>query len=283
MLLECTASAPRVHTLPVGKSSDPRVHREADSGRRADELYISLQALIRIPEHIYKCYLTHVMTQTLAPTSFARQPLDVILARPTAIRVLRALILHGGPLSVARIAAEARLTPGGVRGVLDELVCTRIVQVLGSSRTQLYHVSSENPFYEPLRLLFDAEARRLDDLLQVVIHEATQEHPEVRAIWLFGSVARGNDTVESDLDIALVIDAADERISAIMDFLRPRVALHGERLGFQPSMVAIALRDIPKMELDGHRLWADFLAQSKTLYGLRPSQALERSAERVGA
>jgi DNA-binding transcriptional ArsR family regulator len=108
------------------------------------------------------------MAQQLAKTSFARQPLDVVLSRGGAIRVLRALLQHGEPLSVTRIASDTRLTPGGVRAVLDELVETRIVRVVGSGRTQLYYIPGENPFARPLEALFRAETARLSEMLKQV-------------------------------------------------------------------------------------------------------------------
>jgi predicted nucleotidyltransferase len=215
------------------------------------------------------------MAQPLAPTSFARQPLDIILSRAAAIRVLRAIILHGGPLPVSRIALEAQLTPGGVRSVLDELVACRVIQVIGSGRTQLYQVPYDHPFCEPLKLLFAAEADRLNHMLNAVISAAERAADDrLRAVWLFGSVARGRDTTSSDLDIAVVVDVSHEWANKVGDSIRVDLDAVGSRLAYRPSVVSIAMKDVPGMAKESARLWTDIHAEAKTLKGFTPSQLL---------
>jgi predicted nucleotidyltransferase len=217
------------------------------------------------------------MVQPLAPTSFARQPLDVILSRAAAVRVLRALVRHGGLLPVTRIATEASLTPGGVRAVLDELVECRIVRVVGSGRTQLCQVPGDHPFVKALETLFEAEADRLDDMLQAVVSAAEHAAGDLlRAVWLFSSVARGKDVASSDLDVAVVFDAPDKEADEIVNNMRAALAAPGNRLGFRPSVVALVLKDIPRMSQDGSRLWADLQAEAKTLSGIMPGQLLRQ-------
>lgn len=215
------------------------------------------------------------MAQPLAPTSFASQPLDIILSRAAAVRVLRAIIMHGGPLSVTRIAMEAHLTPGGVRSVLDELMECRIIQVIGSGRTQLYKIPDDHPFRKPLELLFAAEADRLNDMLKAVVSAAEQAADDsLRAVWLFGSVARGSDTPSSDLDIAVVVDVSHEGASKLADSIRAELDAVGNRLGYRPSVVSLAVEDVPEMAKDSARLWTDIHAEAKTLKGFTPTQLL---------
>ena len=53
--------------------------------------------------------------------SYARQPLDTVLGSVANVRVMRALVRNGGPLSVRRLADETRITPNGVRDALRSL------------------------------------------------------------------------------------------------------------------------------------------------------------------
>lgn len=225
------------------------------------------------------------MAQELAKTSFARQPLDVVLSRGGAIRVLRALLQHGEPLSVTRIASDTRLTPGGVRAVLNELVETRIVRVVGSGRTQLYYIPSENPFARPLEALFRAETARLSEMLKQV--SATAEKAaggKLTAVWMFGSTARGEDTVASDLDLAVVIDGSEHEVTAIAGEISTDLVTPGEWYGFKPTVVSICLKDIPKLEANGARLWRDLQADGRRIAGMTPDEVLRHiGRERVRA
>jgi hypothetical protein len=45
--------------------------------------------------------------------SFIRQPLDLVMAGVGSVRVLRALLRHGGALSVSRLAKDTLMTPDG--------------------------------------------------------------------------------------------------------------------------------------------------------------------------
>src|ERR1022692_598522 len=85
------------------------------------------------------------MTFALKPMSFARQPLDHVLATAGNVRVMRTLLAHGGALSVTRVARDTRLTPNGVRRVLADLERSSVVEVLGSDHTRLFRVAQDHP------------------------------------------------------------------------------------------------------------------------------------------
>jgi hypothetical protein len=90
---------------------------------------------------------------------------------------------------------------------------------------------------------------------------------QLTAVWMFGSTARGEDTVASDLDIAVVIDGSDYEMTAIAGEISSDLVTPGEWYGFQPSVVSICLKDIPKLEADGARLWRDLQADGRRIAG----------------
>jgi hypothetical protein len=57
--------------------------------------------------HKLKCYVSGI-TAAVKAMSFARQSLDAILTGTGSVRVMRALLAHGGALSVSRLAADTR-------------------------------------------------------------------------------------------------------------------------------------------------------------------------------
>ena len=223
--------------------------------------------------------LSAFMTRTLTQTSFARQPLDLIFAKPIAVRVIRALSRHGGALAATRIAREARITPNAARSGLHDLVSQSLVEELGSGRSRLYQIDRENPIVPALKVLFDAEAGRFEDALRLV-GEMAGHAPQIIALWLFGSVARWFDTVDSDMDLAVVVDGTDEQVSSVADELRERVAGPLGRMGYRPSVVSMSLPDVWRMKLEGHSLWSDIVRESRQITGHTPTEALDQARDR---
>jgi predicted nucleotidyltransferase len=138
-----------------------------------------------------------------SPSSYFAQPLDRILARPGALRILRVLARHGGLLAAPLLAARARVTHAGTLRALAHLETTGVVTREGSGRSVLYRLSLEHMLAGALRDLFDREAERHERVLDA-IRGVTAEIPGLQAVWLYGSAARGDDSPGSDLDIIAV-------------------------------------------------------------------------------
>ena len=136
--------------------------------------------------------------------SYLRYPLDALLGNRGNVRVSRALMLYGAPLSVTQIAQETGMTPQGVRLVLDNLVGHGVVEVMGQGRTQLYSQKRGHPWVAPLRGLFQLEQGLWTDLLKK-LRALLEADSQVTAAWLYGSVARREDQPGSDLDLAVLL------------------------------------------------------------------------------
>lgn len=216
------------------------------------------------------------MTFALKPMSFARHPLDHVLAAAGSVRVMRALLAHGGALSVVRIARETRLTSNGVRRVLAELERSGVVEVLGSDHIRLYRAVQGHPIVEALDALFVAEQARFDTILDSVTSAAADER--IVAVWLFGSVARHEDTVDSDFDIAIVVNLDPPRTDAVADGLRDRLREHEKRLGFTVSIVALPIGDIRRLSREHAPLWSDLVRDAQVLKGVPPDRLARRLA-----
>jgi predicted nucleotidyltransferase/DNA-binding transcriptional regulator YhcF (GntR family) len=211
------------------------------------------------------------MTRLVGRMSVLRQPLDAILGSVAAVRVLRALLAHGGALPVSRLVRDTRVSPNGVRDALRLLEQAGVVDALGSGRTRLYATRRANPLTEPLEALFTAEKLRFDQVTDSIRQAASAPH--VAAAWLFGSVARGEDTAASDTDIAIVIDAPETAVPAIADAVRDRLADAGRILAFTPSVIALSLRDLRRLRHEDAPLWNDLLADARVLAGPPPREA----------
>lgn len=201
-----------------------------------------------------------------ATQSYLRFPLDFILGNIGNVRVLRALSLYGGPLGVTQLAREAGMTPQGIRLVLDSLISSGVVEVLGQGRTQLYVQKSEHPWAEPLKALFQAEQGQWTTLL-ASLRERLQANDQVTGAWLYGSVARGQDKPRSDVDLAVLLkpDADD---AGLRDTLE---ALEQER--HVPLSVVYLTEDDLASGATDPQWWNKVLSEGQQLKG-RPRTAV---------
>jgi len=213
------------------------------------------------------------------PQSFLRHPLSAVYANPANVRVLRALARHGGELSAPMLAERSRLTRPSVLAALDHLAALGFVESIGSVRQRLHRIDRAHPLAPTLSALFAAEADRFDRIIEGI--RAAAAKVGVAAAWLYGSVARGEDGADSDLDLAVVAsrDLGVEK-AALRDALR---ALEGE-WRFSASVVALDAADIRRLVREDDPWWRSLLADAVPLVGPDPATLAGRlSAPKRGA
>ena len=203
--------------------------------------------------------------------SHLRHPLTALLGSVGHVRVLRALASNRVPQSVPQLAAAAGLTPQGTRGVLDVLVRQRLVTAHGSGRTQLYELSAAHPLASSLAALFQDEQDRWDALLNS-IRDVLDRHGAVSAAWLYGSVARGDDAPDSDVDIALVV-----RSQAVADQVREALMRLEDAQQIHISLTALTAKDLAVLPEDDP-WWLNVVREGRVLKGAAPNQARRRRA-----
>jgi hypothetical protein len=222
------------------------------------------------------------VAQTLSPISHLLQPLDAVLGSPGMVRVLRALIRHGGQLPLARLVRETKLSLPGALKVLNHLEGLGVVKVAGSGRARLYQAVEAHPIVAMLDGLFRAEAGYRGSVLDAV--KAAGGGLGLKALWLFGSAARLEDRPDSDIDIVMVSAARDasehERTAEV---LRERLAGTPALTGLRPSVIALTMADVGSLIAEGHPIWAAAERDAKVLEGPSPQAlAAEVSSRKVG-
>ena len=211
-----------------------------------------------------------------APTqSYLQFPLTRLLGNSGNVRVLRALMAYGAPLSAVQLARDTGLTRQGVRLVLQGLEGQGLVMPLGLPRSQLFCIAPAHPFAAALMTLFEQEREQWQALNQS-LRETLDANPGVRSAWLYGSVTRGQDAPRSDIDIALVTqDAAPAVAEQVRDALH---ALEG-RFQVHFSVVALSPADVARLPPDD-RWWTELSRDARLLKGLPPAQEALRCARK---
>ena len=212
-----------------------------------------------------------VNMQASSPQSHLRFPLTHLLASGGHVRVLRALMAYGAPLSVAQLAADCGLSTRGTRFVLESLVSQGMVHVLGQPRSQLYSVAPLHPLADSLKTLFEHERRRWESV-QDALRQALASWREVRSAWLYGSVARGEDGPRSDVDVLLVMNEngveASRRVRDAVQALGDKLSLHISAVVLTPEELTAVRQDDP--------WWTDVIRDAKVLKGLSPAKEATR-------
>jgi predicted nucleotidyltransferase len=213
------------------------------------------------------------------PQSFLRQPLSAVFANPASVRVLRALAQHGGELSAPMLAERSRLSRPSVLAALEHLAGLGFVDSIGSVRQKLHRIDKANPLAPALFALFAAEADRFDTIIKAISVAAA--NAGVAAAWLYGSVARGADRPDSDLDIAFVASTdLDAEKAAFRDALR----VLEEEWRFAASVVALGPEDVRRLVLEDDPWWHGLTTEAVPLAGPDPrSFVANLSVRRRGA
>jgi predicted nucleotidyltransferase len=207
--------------------------------------------------------------------SALRFPLTAVLGTEANVRVLRELARHGGELSAPSLVARSRLAQSSVREALMALETVRVVEPIGSGRARLFRLNSSHPLTSALSALFEAEEERFNAVLEAIGAAAETCGPGIIiAVWIYGSVARGEDNASSDLDIALVStpDLLQQAENAMQD------ALHeaAERLAFTPSLLALDTNDVLRLSRENDPWWKGAIERCIPIRGGMPEVLVQR-------
>ena len=217
------------------------------------------------------------MPSPSAVQSHVRYPLTTILGSAGNVRVLRALANDRAPQSAPHIARQAGLSPQGARLVLDALALQQLVEVHGSGRAQLHTLNPAHSFATALGALFQEERERWEHLLDQVREKLAAPSDSVEAVWLYGSVARGEDTARSDLDIALLV-SSHEVTDRLREGLEPLEKAQQVRI----SLTALTHRDLAAIP-DSDPWWSGVVRDARVLKGPAPDAAKRQVAQQAAA
>ncbi|MCI4329760.1 MAG: nucleotidyltransferase domain-containing protein [Thermoplasmata archaeon] len=127
-------------------------------------------------------------------------PLTELLGSPIRVDLLRVLArARGEPLSGREIARRISASPSQVNAHLRSLAAQGVVRSQTLGRVHAWSLSTEHALAESLRQLFEVEPAMLHQL-RTKLEATLRPLPIERAI-LFGSIARGEEGPESDIDL----------------------------------------------------------------------------------
>lgn len=208
--------------------------------------------------------------------SALRFPLTRVLGSVANVKTLRELVRHGGELSAPSLCVRTGLSTRAVQLSLRALEEIKVIRSLGSGRTRLYRRRRSHPLSQILVDLFRDEENRFDSIVGKVREAAEACRPQLIAAWIYGSVARGKDRPDSDLDIALV--ASPEAVASVESLVREALLPAEKELVFHASVVTLDTKDVIQLSNQSDPLWTNLRNDAMTILGDSPEVLLTRLA-----
>jgi len=192
-------------------------------------------------------------------------------------QVLGVLARTEQPLTGRAVAGLLRGagSASGVQKVLDDLVSSGVVISEPAGRARLYVLNREHVAYEAI----DSLARLRDVLLERIRAEVESWPVPAKAVWLFGSTARAEGDVSSDLDLLIVrpddIDESDPRWLEQLEKLSTHATAWS---GNSCEIVEYAAADLAALVARGERLADELRRDAVPIAGSTPHRTLTRKA-----
>src|SRR3990172_7265705 len=141
--------------------------------------------------------------------------LERVLGNRVSISLLRTMIRYRGKIFTIRgLAEQAKVSPNETALVIHDLEELGIVKIQPIGRA--YHLELNEKSYilnKIIEPIVEAEKNTIDELLQIL-----RKHLDTKKIIsaaIFGSVAKGEEKIDSDIDLLIVSNNQNHAISVV--------------------------------------------------------------------
>jgi predicted nucleotidyltransferase len=156
----------------------------------------------------------------------------------------------------------------------------KVVEVLGSDRSRLYRLRRQHPLSPTIIKLFRDEEERFDSVIGILRKAAERCGDGLVAVWLYGSVARGEDRADSDVDVAVV--ARPIAVSKVQAAMRQALDEAEAKLAFSASVVVVGTDDVLRLAAARDGWWLAVRDDATVIAGDAPEILLQRLRRRTG-
>lgn len=174
------------------------------------------------------------------------------------------------------LAKLSRVGVGTVSSEFNKLAKEGLVEQKTEGQEKYYKLNLTSPRTRKLCELFEIdkgeklykEKRRLAWVLEDFTKRVSDFAPEVQSVILFGSVARGQATPRSDIDILVIApNSGEERFNELMNAVDRLAAEVSGRHPAKLVPIVMMTKDFEKSIKDRKRFAADILKDGIVLFG----------------
>jgi len=199
------------------------------------------------------------------------------LLTPKVILILRTMSKDLSRWYYTReLAKLSRVGVGTVSSEFNKLAKEGLVEQKTEGQEKYYKLNLTSPRTRKLCELFEIdkreklykEKRRLAWVLEDFTKRVSDFAPEVQSVILFGSVARGQATPRSDIDILVIApNSGEERFNELMNAVDRLAAEVSGRHPAKLVPIVMMTKDFEKSIKDKKRFAADILKDGIVLFG----------------
>ncbi len=192
-----------------------------------------------------------------------RQPVSSLVPGATG-RILEVLGRSSADLNASAVARLARVSPSQASRVLPRLVELGVATARHVPPSSLYALNRRHLAAHAIEFLLDSPAKAIDRLRSL----ASRVSPAPASIAIFGSVARGTATVQSDIDVLVVrpmtVCEDDEDWNSSLALWAERV---GSATGNPVRILEVDEDELTERFDADSAIWQDILAEGLTIVG----------------
>lgn len=193
--------------------------------------------------------------------------LDGIFSRGSKVRVLRYLFREDDEHTGRGIARAVGMSPSMAHSVLSELSTEGLVDVREKGKAKLYRLRRDSHIVEKLlKPLFEGEQDLFKTLIKDLKSGILTSRRDVVNVSIFGSVAAMRETVESDLDLLVVVGAASVKKNILKSIDELSIGLV-EKYGIALSPYVVTKGELRKKRDRKLPLVESILANNQLLFG----------------
>lgn len=140
--------------------------------------------------------------------------IETIIGSSTKVKVLRILLESKTAYSLNDIRKLSGLSIGAVHKVVTTLVKENIVMLKkGKGKQRYYQINLENKYSNSFSVIFDYEKNerrnvpiQIWNVLEALCSDLKNKFKDIKDIVLYGSMARGEFRISSDIDLLILIE-----------------------------------------------------------------------------
>jgi predicted nucleotidyltransferase len=185
-------------------------------------------------------------------------------------QILGLLLLHDAPLHVREIARLSGVPAGSLHRELRAMAEAGLLLRVRAGNQVHYRPNREHPIYPELAGIF----RKTVGLADIVREALEPLKKQLRVAFIFGSIARGEETATSDVDVMLIGDVSLAQVVRVLAPLR-------ERFGREVNPVVMARKDFIKKVGANDRFVSRILSEPKLFVIGGPDDLTESPANRA--
>jgi len=190
--------------------------------------------------------------------------LDEILSTYSSIAVLRVLLHSGKGLTGREISRNALITPKSALIALSKLTDLKIVNRIIGGRDHNFSLNRKNYLViNGILPLLESENHYMDVIVKLIKKYLANK---CVSIILFGSVARKEEKIGSDLDICAVVQSAAQ-LKEIVQIRQELFYQLAENFGITLGLTSVTQNEFRSKGLKGKPPINDIIKEGVLLYG----------------